>query len=483
MWSETEELRPMSGPRSESSVVDRKDHVPTGYPWKIYGYTLIISLGGFASGYTVSNIGAAILYIPNSIPLNVLETTLVVSMVLIGALLGSFASGLLADRFGRKPIIVVSALVGAIASLGIAFSRKSWHLVLGRFLVGLAVGALTVLSGLFLAEASPAPIRGSLQGYGHLSGWVGGILAHGIGILFIYLTPGRMCWRLSFGLGAIFFAPAAMATLFGLPESPRWLVSKGHDARALEILRGIYGVGREQQVLEEYRIMQHFILGKHSHSVTLMEFFRAEHRSALSMAFILQMLQQLSGNNMITFYSSIILHDLGFSRESSVIFTGLSVIPQVLIIWFVVHHMDKIGRRSPLLVSIIGTALSLVVLAAMIRIVNARISTWFSLTGILLNRIFYSIGLGPLPAVVAAEILPFNIRGKGLAASMAVGEVFKILSVTAFLPLIKILHPSYLYGTLAIFMVVGFVYTVGQLKETKGKPLDVSLSEYHRDRN
>lgn len=129
------------------------------------------------------------------------------------------------------------------------------------------------------------------------------------------------------------------------------------------------------------------------------------------------------------------------------------------------------------MISIIGTGLSLAILSAVMQIRSHSVSTWLSLVGILLNRIFFSVGLGPLPTVVAAEILPFPIRGRGLAAAIATGEIVKIISVTTFLPLTKAIHPSYLYGSLSLIMFVGFASTLALLTETKGKPLDTSKIE------
>lgn len=151
---------------------------------------------------------------------------------------------------------------------------------------------------------------------------------------------------------------------------------------------------------------------------------------------------------------------------------AISILPQVLIVWAVVHTLDRIGRRLPLLFSMAGTAFSLFFLACILRFAQPGLKTWLSLVGILLNRVFFSAGLGPLPAVVAAEILPFPIRGRGLAAAIAMGEMFKIVSVISFLPLTKVVHPSIIYFTLGVVMCFGFLHMLVILYETKGSPLD-----------
>lgn len=441
------------------------------YPWTIYQYTLIVCSSCLAGGYSVASISPTILYIPHFIPLTTFETTLVVSIVLIGALLGTFISGAIGDKLGRNPVLVMGAICGLIASIILTLAENPWELIVGRTVVGLAVGAVTVVSGLFLAETAPTHIRGRLQGYGHLAGWIGGILAHFIGIGSHYVLPVGINWRFTFAFGGLIYFVTIFLQFLLLPESPRWLISKGRDREALATMKKIYGKDKNNDVESEYQSMRNGILSC-SNCKSIKELFRKEYRRPLILSFALQALQQLSGNNMITFYSSIILHDLGFSKEMSVFLTGLSIVPQAFIVWAVVHALDRIGRRIPLLVSVVGSGLSLVVMASVLHSNSLHVSTWFSLSGILLNRIFFSVGLGPLPAVVAAEILPFNVRGKGLAAAIAMGEIFKIVSVFSFLPLIQFIHPSLIYGSLAASMFLGFIYLVSTLSETKGTHMD-----------
>ena len=476
---------PQSSPLGEASdelleTFLTKKNSTTSCSWYIYLYTLVVCMSGFAGGYTVGNIGPTILYIPKVIALSTFETTLVVSMVLIGALAGTLLSGAMSDRLGRRAVILISGLFGVASAILLTFAESTRELIIGRFLAGVAVGAASVASGLFLAETSPASIRGRLQGYGNLSGWVGGIVAHLVGFGAIYVAPAATSWRLIFAIGGLYYIPALLLTVTFLPESPRWLMSQRRDDEALRLLYRIHGPCGKDQVAEEYRCMQKGINLEGPNSSGIKELLRPEYSWPLFLSFALQVLQQFSGNNMISFYSSIILHDLGFGREASVLVAGLCIIPQALIIWLIVHALDKIGRRIPLLVSMVGSGLSLIVMASVVQnpaagngcSSSASLNMWLSLAGILLNRVFFSIGLGPLPTVVAAEILPFRIRGKGLAAAIGMGEVCKIISVTAFLPLTQAISPSYLYGGLAVGMFAGFASMVGCLYETKGSQLD-----------
>lgn len=425
----------------------------------------------------IGMISAVILYIPESFALSVTETTLIISIILFGMLLGSFAGGSLSDVFGRRLMLGMSEILGCIAAIVGAFSVGTWMLILGRFLTGLAIGTATVVVGLYLAEVSPTRIRGAIQGYGELAGWVGGIASMIIALPIVMNMDNEVSWRLVFLLGAVTYLPAITLTFIFLPESPRWLVLKGRDDEALQLLQRIYGECNQDELEKELRILKTYASHQHAQKTSIKDFWRKENRHGLVITIILHVLQQLCGNNILSHYSSIILHDLGFMREMSIMMTALSMLPQVILIWVIVHNLDSIGRKTPTLVSIAGTAISLVILAAVMQIHPHQVCSHLSLVGIFLNRVFFSIGLGSLPIVISAEILPSAIRGRGLALALALSGFLKIIAVTAFWPIINAAHPAYLYSSLAVIMIIGFIYVAVEMGETMGTPLDATTVE------
>jgi SP family arabinose:H+ symporter-like MFS transporter len=298
--------------------------LPEGYPWPIYQYTWLIAISAFACGFTIAGMGPAILYIPTSIPLSTAETTMMVSVVLFGALPGTFAAGWLGDRWGRRPVIIASEILGAISTTCMALSQQSWQLIVAHGMAGIALGAFSVCAGLFSAETSPPELRGSLSGYGQLAGWVGGIMAYLFGLLLIFTVAPDLTWRLIFGGAALCFVSAAIVLVWLLPESPRWLIHRGRDNDALKILHRIYGVGREHQAHSEYQIIKAYVEDTGKQPQSYRDFGKQENRRPLVMALLLYALHQLSGNNMITFYSSIILHELGLTAEMSILATYLT---------------------------------------------------------------------------------------------------------------------------------------------------------------
>jgi MFS family permease len=279
---------------------------------------MIVSITAFYSGYMIGLLSAVILYIPFSYELSVMETTLIVSVILLGMLLGNLASGMVGDRLGRRPILVISAMIGLLAATLSGFAPSVWAIIIGRLFTGLSIGLNSVGAGLFLAEIAPSKIRGSLQGYGELAGWVGGILANLCALPIVIYLDKTVSWRIVFLIGAVLHIPAIVATLFALPESPRWLVLHQREDEALKVLKTIYGPGEDEQLQKELEILKDYAGQQMQEQSSFGALLKKENRHAVLVALILHLLQQLSGNNIITYYSSIILHDLGFVREMSI---------------------------------------------------------------------------------------------------------------------------------------------------------------------
>lgn len=290
----------------------------TGYPWTCYKYVLIVSTTTFYSGYMIGLLSAVILYIPASFKLSVLETTLIVSTILIGMLLGNLFCGVLGDPMGRRPILGISGIVGILAATLSGFAPGTWAIILGRLLTGLTIGMNTVAAGLYLAEISPSGIRGAVQGYGELAGWVGGILANLLALPIVIYLDERMSWRIIFFIGALLHIPAILLTFIALPESPRWLFLHGQEAKAQAIMESIYGDDKRDELERELEILKEYATQQRLRENSFGDLFKKENRHAVAIAFLLHVLQQLCGNNIISYYSSIILHDLGFVKELSI---------------------------------------------------------------------------------------------------------------------------------------------------------------------
>lgn len=172
-------------------------------PWNVYGYALTASFSSFVYGYNTGIISPAIIFIPRTIPLTVVETSAIISIILIGAMIGSLASGVLADLMGRRRILAWNNSLMLIAAITAALGDQSYLLMVSRFVLGLGVGVASVVPGLYITEVAPPHIRGKLGAINQLNGWTGIIVSYFVGYEVVTCTAGDLCWRYMFASGAV----------------------------------------------------------------------------------------------------------------------------------------------------------------------------------------------------------------------------------------------------------------------------------------
>lgn len=183
-------------------------------PWNVYGYAAAASFSSFVYGYNTGIIAPAIVFIPSSIPLSVGETSAIVSVILLGAMIGSLASGLVADAIGRRQTLAWNNLLMLLAAIMAALGEDSRALLASRFVLGLGVGVASVVPGLYITEIAPAHVRGKLGALNQLNvrhcsaaanpqGWTGIIVSYFVGYDIVACTAGDLCWRYMFASGAV----------------------------------------------------------------------------------------------------------------------------------------------------------------------------------------------------------------------------------------------------------------------------------------
>lgn len=171
--------------------------------WHVYGYTLGASLSSLVYGYNTGIIAPAILFLPGSLTLSTFETAAIVSIILVGATVGSLVSGLLADRLGRRRVLALNNTVMLSAAVMATLGESSWLLFVSRFILGLGVGVASVVPALYITEMAPAHVRGQLGAVNQLLGWTGIIIAYFVGYEMVTCTAGDLCWRYMFASGAV----------------------------------------------------------------------------------------------------------------------------------------------------------------------------------------------------------------------------------------------------------------------------------------
>lgn len=423
------------------------------------------ALGGLLFGYDTGVISGAILFIKKQMSLNSWEQGEVVSSVLLGAMLGSVIIGPSSDRFGRKKLLLLSALIFLVGSLGSAFSPNFIALVISRIILGMAVGAASALIPTYLAELAPADKRGTVSSLFQLMVMTGIFIAYITNYSFSSLYTG---WRWMLGFAAI---PSTLLFLGGLilPESPRFLVKTGQIDEARQVLKqmNVQNVALVETELTQIRAQANIKNGG------LKELFSSFVRPALVIAIGLTVFQQVMGCNTVLYYAPTIFTDAGFGVNASLIASiGIGLF-NVIVTAIAVSIMDKVDRKKMLIWGGIFMGLALLVMSYGLK--YSHVSLPAAITAVVAMTVYiavFSATWGPIMWVMIGEIFPLNIRGLGNSfGSLVNWSANAIVSVT-FPSLLSILGKSSLFIGYAVvcFIAIWFVHV--KVFETRNRSLE-----------
>ncbi|RYU95617.1 sugar porter family MFS transporter [Emticicia agri] len=394
----------------------------------------------------------------------------IVGAVLAGGMLGPFISGPLTDVLGRKKINIVASLVFVVGSIITAIAPSIAFLIIGRLFLGLAIGIVASTVPLYLAEIAPTNMRGQLVTFFQLAITLGILLSYVVGYFFAEHEDG---WRSMFWAG---FVPAAILFLGMLfvPESPRWLISKGRETEALEVLNRL----REpEQAQQELANTKRVIDSEKHNKASWKMLFSKRLRIPLFIAVGIFFIQQFSGINAIIYFSTDIFKNVFPEGNTAALATvGVGVTNSLATI-FAIMFLDKWGRKPLLYTGLIGTAicLSSVGLAFFLKdSLNPQLQQIMLVGGVYVYIIFFAISLGPLGWLLISEIYPLKIRG--FASSMGsfnhwvfdfcVAYTFPIMAATS------LGTNGGIFGIYAIVVVLGLLFARFIVFETKGMSLE-----------
>ncbi len=315
----------------------------------VYLATAISALGGMLFGYDIGVISGAILFIKIEFSLSPGLEEIVVSAVLLGSLIGAVVGGILADRIGRRRLLIITAGVFGLGAVGAALAPGTISLIAARLVAGAAIGIASFVAPLYISEIAPVEIRGKLVSINQVA------LTSGIVISYLidYAFAGSQAWRWMFALAVI---PAAVfgIGLLLIPDSPRWLVGRGYTDRARAVLKRIRG---PDQVDGELREIQHSVAQQKG---DWSELFSPLLRPAMVVGVGLAIAQQITGINTVIYYAPTIFKFAGMSSASVAILASVGVGGvNVVLTVIAMQLIDRVGRRPLLLVSLAGMALSL----------------------------------------------------------------------------------------------------------------------------
>ncbi len=431
---------------------------------KIFLVSLVAALAGLLFGFDTGIISGALLFIKNSFPVSIGMKEMIVGSVLIGAMLGSFGSGRLTDRYGRKGVMVVIAFLFIIGTLIATLAVDVQMILFGRIFIGFAIGIGSYAAPLYIAEAAPYEKRGGLVTLNQLMITIGIFISYCINYLFASMNGS---WRLMFLIGVI---PALLLGLgmLILPESPRWLVKQGSLEKARKTLQYLRA---EENVEHEIKEIQDSLQIK---TASFKALFAKWLRPVLLVGLFLGFLQQAVGINTIIYYAPTIFQMAGFKSADNSILATVSVgLLNVLATFFAVKYLDIIGRRPLLLIGLIGMGVSLFFLSYAFHIqIEAASLRWLTVISTFIYIISFAFSLGALLWVIAAEIFPLEFRGVAMSFVVATSWFWNLTVSSSFLTMLHKFGSSNTFLVYALICVVGFIISYFYVPETKGVSLE-----------
>jgi SP family arabinose:H+ symporter-like MFS transporter len=427
--------------------------------------TVVAALGGLLFGFDTAVIAGTTHALTALFHLSPSALGVTVAAALWGTMLAAALAGFAGDRYGRRDSLRILAILYLISALGCAFAWNWDAVVLFRFIGGLGIGGSSVLAPMYIAEIAPAKWRGRLVGLFQINIVTGILLAYLSNYAIGRAGLGALEWRWKFGIASI---PAALffVMLFSIPRSPRWLASKGRVDEARQVLKAITNENYEQELQE---IVASIDL-EHGHGKDSL--FTWKYRFPIFLAVTIAMFNQLSGINAILYYLNDIFERAGFSKVSGDLQAVAIGATNLLFTLVAMSVIDKIGRKTLLLVGAVGTAGCLAgVSAIFLSGKHEGILIWL-LVGYIA---FFAFSQGAVIWVYLSEVFPTRVRGKGQGLGTFTHWLMNAL-ISGFFPVMAAASGAYPFVFFALMMVLQFFVVLFIYPETKG----ISLEEMQR---
>ncbi|MFD1801104.1 sugar porter family MFS transporter [Mixta tenebrionis] len=453
-------------------------HVSAKTTWmrNVLLISLVTAVGGFLFGFDNGSISGSVGFLQERFTLDADGIGWVTSSIIVGCIIGVAIAGPLSDAAGRKKVLLLTALIFIFGVLGEALASSPEMLVWFRILVGIGIGLETTVAPLYIAEVSPAHIRGRLVSLNQLFNCVGNLTVFAIAA--IIASQASEAWNIEYGWRVIFATGIVPAIVFLLllawvPESPRWLVRKGRDEQGLDVLRQINP--DEAAAREQLKAIKAAL--RNEHSARLSDLFAPRLRKALAIGFCVALFQQITGINAIFYYAPEIFKSAGVNVSGAMSFTvliGLTLVISTLVSMWII---DKVGRRTLLIFGSLGMAIALGCTGMLFR--ASETHTILLLICILAYVAVFAVSYGTVAWVIIAEIFPIHVRG--VAVSIATFALWGgNFLVSRFFPvLVENISAANTFFIFAGISVVALLFVLAMVPETKGKTLEEIELEMH----
>jgi SP family arabinose:H+ symporter-like MFS transporter len=458
-------------PQREGVLADLDSQATTSFYW----YLAVLScIGGFLFGYDTAVIGSVLGFLPYD--LGSFETGYLVAGASIGAAVGALGAGPFTDRFGRKSLLIIDALIYAVGAILSALTFNDIMLLLSRTLIGLAVGADSAIATAYIAEFAPRSRRGSLMIMQQWMITVGILVSYIIALIVFKVAPGSATgadWRIILGLGAI---PAllALALRARMPESPRWLMLNkryGDTQKALEKL----GMDvTEDQVRETAEQLE-----RQERELARKSLWTPGVRRALWVVCIFFVFQQITGINIPFYYGPTLLEGYFKSGSSDVDIAVAGVeaaailgLVNVVATFFAFRYIDKIGRKKLAIGGFLGMAIFILVAAFGVAHLTGLPKAWVVMIGFSFFISSFAIGVGGTGWLIQGEVFPTAVRGRAAATCASVDWLANFVIVQWFPTLNDAWGLAWVMILFAVLAVLAIGFVARFLPETKGLALE-----------
>ncbi|EOE6793943.1 sugar porter family MFS transporter [Staphylococcus pseudintermedius] len=419
------------------------------------------ALGGLLYGYDMGVISGALLYLKDDIPLNAYTEGLVVSSMLVGAIVGAGLSGPLSEKLGRRRLVFMISIVFIIGALILALAPTMEILVLGRVIIGLAVGGSTAIVPVYLSELAPTDARGSLSSLNQLMITIGILASYLVNYAFAPIEG----WRWMLGLAVVPSVILMIGVIF-MPESPRWLLEKRGEKTARDVMKLTYPASEIDHEIENMKKINQ--IADNTWTVLKSPWLL----STIIIGSVFALLQQLIGINAIIYYAPKIFATAGFGESTAILSTvGIGVV-NVLVTIFAISIIDKIDRKKLLVIGNIGMVASLLIMSALIWLIGVNSAAWIILLCLTTFIIFFGVSWGPVLWVMLPELFPMRARGAATGIAALVLSIGSLLVAQFFPVLTDVLQVQQVFLIFAVIGIIAMIFVIKFLPETRGRSLE-----------
>jgi sugar porter (SP) family MFS transporter len=427
--------------------------------------SFIAALGGVLYGYDMGIIAAAIIFVRHSFNLSTRMEEWVVSIVLVGAMIGALVGGAVSDRIGRRATLVWAGIIFIVGSVVAPLSPNVTVLIVARFIIGLGIGFTSVTAPVYVSELAPPQSRGMLIGLYQLALTIGIALADLVG----YWLATREAWRLMFAIAAVptvFF----LAIILAVPESPRWLFAHSREQDAEKVLLSYTDVAGAKQFLADIREGL-----KTQMEQSWAALWTPAVRPFVFIAAGMTVLQQVTGINTIIYYGPQIFEMAGISSHSnSILATFVVAVVNVIGTIVGISLVDRVGRKPLLYFGVGGMTIALFALAYSF---NHQVALGSSLGVVAIGCLVlyiacFAFSLGAIAWILVSEVFPLRVRGRGVAIATLFSGISNFIVSQTFLSLIEGVGTAWTFAIFGILSIVCLIFVWLVVPETRARELE-----------